>query len=315
MLKLIPIILLLSCSCGSTEAVPETRGGKGLGNERSELEAKLSLYRELASSNGVRNEHGFVAKCDSLLFSSLSAAAGSDVDISAAEDDGRWYRRTEKECYENERDDLEGPGSHSDISKDMYLGVLWATWVDKDKGRLERMIRYGKETDWKVGRGPVGSTFITFNLRNTIATMLKALDGEDHFVMRNYPMTWPSGLDGYQAHLQIIHILLRKKIDGSISKTMLKRIGEHYKRQPKNALFSFAYDCFHGGDFAGSIDVLLDEKYFPADRLPRVSDRSENYLWQRDYGDDWKPGRNKKKHDGIDFEFLAFLILEELKGA
>ena len=305
-------LMLTSCSLSCTG--PDVEPGQAqpvLGSEATAaLKAKLSLYLDLSQER--RNEYGFVDKCDSLLFSSLSYVGGSDVDIEAAEDDGRWYRRSEKECYDNETQGLPGPGSTSDISKDQYLGLLWATWYDKDRSthRLERMIAYGKSVNWKVGRGPIGETYITLSLRNTIAQLLAARGGKKHKVMLSYPMSWPSGLRGYTAHLQVLHILLRKKVLGKISEKALSRIKEHYKRNPKNALFSYAYHCFGDRDFTEAASSLLYEKWFPANSLPTAKNRYTGYLWQRENDDDWSPAKGDKIHDGVDYIFVTKLILE-----
>ena len=297
------ILTFFLFSCASQERTEEPVQAKPvLGSEVTDaLLAKRALYWELSEAH--RNEYGFVPKCDSLLFSSLSKVAGYDVDIEAAEDDGRWYRRTEKDCFDTE-------SSTSDVSKDMYIGLLWATWYEKDTSRLERLIAYGKSEDWKVGRGPLGETFITPSLRQTIAEMLKALGGKKHGTMLRYPHFWPKQY-GYQAHLQVLHILLRKKMLGAVTKEEVKRIDDYYRRNPRNALFSFAYHCFTDGDYSETAEILLDEKLFPKDRLPTPQDRCENYLWQRDLGKDWEPCKRQGIHDGVDLEFVTALILEE----
>lgn len=309
-------LILFCAACGAGERIPPAEDERGLPQAESEaMKAKLSLYLDL--THEVRNEWGFVPKCDSLLFTSLSYVAGYPADIEAAEDDGRWYRRPEKECYENGKDPDAEPGSHSDISKDMILGMLWSTWYMKDKkkalSRLQRLIDYSKGENWKVGRGPAGSTFITPPLRNTIAQMVFELGGKDHKVMRAYPMVWAKGLEGYQAHIQVLHILLRKKVMGDVSSKAHSRIIEHHRRNPKNAFFSYAYYCFHNGDYRKAADILLNEDYFP-DRLPESRDRCTEYLWQREKSvKDWGAcPKEKLIHDGVDYMFVAKLILEEV---
>jgi hypothetical protein len=282
--------------------------------QRAALKAKLSLYRKLCAA-GHMDKHGFVEKCDALLFSSLARCAGMKVNVEAAESNGRWYRRPEKCCYNNGKDPKsKGPGSHSDISKDMYMGLLWATWHDKDRKRLERTIKYAVKKKFKVGRGPSGSTLLTPPLLNTMAIMLREMGGKPPSYLLKMPQHWPPGLKGYPAHLQVLHILLHFKIKGKITPNQLARLKEHKKRVPQNSLFSYAYHAVTDRKFNEAAKYLLKEEYFPKDRLPTKRDRHTDYLWQRDVGSDWKPNkRSKKEHAGIDFMFVAALILEEFE--
>ena len=81
-------------------------------------------------------------------------------------------------------------------------------------------------------------------------------------------------------------------------------------RVPENALFSYVLHKYSDGDFSAAITTLMDEKLFPANRLPCAKDRKEQYLWQRELGSDWQPNPgSSEEFPGCDFLFLANLIL------
>lgn len=303
--------------------MPATQEPQLAPETRELLKSKLDSYVKWSAE--LRNEHGFVPLCDSVLFSSLSMTGGSKVAIKHAESAGRWWRRTEKECYNNETINFKSPGSNSDVSKDMFVGVLWGMLeshrlkVEPRHNivkRLERTIAYGKSKNWVMGRGPVSETFLTPPLRRDLADLLYKWGGKNHRVMRAYPHIWDSGRDGYPAHLQMVRILARKYIDGKIPRAALERIKEHYARAPYNAFYSFMYHCFTDKDFTEPAKLLLDRNLFPWARLPEQrADRCSNYLWERDRGTgDYEPCNQFKAraHDGVDYIFVAGLILKEL---
>lgn len=320
MLKILLFSLFLACSTTQEEPSPNKPYLDGMTTQL--LNSKLDSY--VKWSQELRNVNGFVPLCDSVLFSSLSLTGGSKVSIKPAEMGGRWFRRTEKECYVNGNIHFKAPGSDSDISKDMYAGILWGMLesyrlkVEPRHNivkRLERTIAYGKSKNWVMGRGPLGETFLTPPLRRDLADLLYKWGGKNHRVMRAYPHVWDSGRDGYPAHLQMVRILARKYMDGKIPSGALDRIKEHYKRAPYNALYSFMYHCFTDKDFTEPAKLLLDKKMFPSGRLPEDQDRCSNYLWERDKGTgDYEACRSFKgrSHDGVDYIFVAGLILKEL---
>ena len=95
---------------------------------------------------------------------------------------------------------------------------------------------------------------------------------------------------------------------------MYDRIVDHYERNPDNALFAVAYHKIKDGDYSEPTATLLNERYFPADRLPTSKDRCTEYLWQRENDDDWESCKDKETHSGTDFLFATHLIEEYTNG-
>ncbi len=87
-----------------------------------------------------------------------------------------------------------------------------------------------------------------------------------------------------------------------------------YQRQPNNPLFSYIYHKYTDKDQSETVKLLMNEKWWPADRLPTTTDRLEEYLPQRDFGPDWLPAPPPViTHTGADFIWIANLILKDIK--
>jgi hypothetical protein len=85
----------------------------------------------------------------------------------------------------------------------------------------------------------------------------------------------------------------------------------HYFREPNNPLFAFLYGNLHK-----AYQILMNEKYFPNNRLPTNKDRFEEWLVQRDFEDKvaWKPAPDHdklKEFSGGDYLFVAGIILQK----
>jgi hypothetical protein len=195
----------------------------------------------------------------------------------------------------------------------MLLGAMLAALYKGDLATLERLVRYGKRNNWIMGDGDITRTYFTPNLRKTLADLVYMLGGEDHYVMRKYPIKWTKGLRGFESHLQMLHIFLRTKINKKINEQMLARIHEHYGRNPSNALFSFLYHKYEDGDQTETLNIVLNEQWFPKDRLPWEKDRCGEYLWEREFGKNWKPCGKNSPHSGTDLLFVVRLLEESEK--
>ena len=115
----------------------------------------------------------------------------------------------------------------------------------------------------------------------------------------------------------MLSILLLGEVEGEIRNRDLEILDYHRNRQPANALFHYAFHKYSDGVQDVAVALLLDESYSPAERLPTNQDRDESWIWQRDYGDDWKPAvasKGTQEHHGGDFLFLAGLILKDFGG-
>lgn len=277
-------------------------------NRWDRLRSKLTIYKDLIKSH--QDRWGFVETdhCDATLWSGLLGASGVEVQLYRATDPrrpGRWYRRSVDypECWECAK-------SRSTISKDMLLGVMYWAVATKKLHILEDLWNYGNSRSWVMGSGRYDGIDSLMNPLwiSTLAQAIYVLGGADHSWWRSVKPYYAKA-DGFAAHLNVLIILLRKDL-GLYGKAEQEILEYHKKRQPKNALFQLA---------AGNVEVaetlLLNEKWWPADRLPTSYDRSESWLFQRDYGSDWKPDDSSVvvEHSGADFIFAANLLLSKHK--
>ena len=169
-----------------------------------------------------------------------------------------------------------------------------------DKQNLQEIYDYGKANGWVMGRGPYSRTLMT----PSMVAFLQELLG--HFGLEMMP-TDNKVKQGYEKHLDVIHILTASFKRGGIFSADYETLRKYAEENPRNALFQAVYRRFKDGNQQPTIDILMDEALFPSDRLPTTADRCEEYLWQRDNGDDWLPCDKGKTHDGVDFLFAAWV--------
>lgn len=293
-----------------------------------DLDRKYKNYFRLIKDH--QDKHGFVHsdECDSLLFSGLVGCTGLPVDIDAAQDfDHKWLRRPydAEPCYDcNDswvlKDRLMSMFKYwkengfnkealqkifeaggSTISRDMLLGLAWYAYSNKRLDISEGVIKYAISHWLIMGKGTPTRTFMTPGLLSTYAWISYRLGGPSRLLLRYIPQSESRGLTGFQAHLSVLHILLRNKLTGKRKYTNI--LDCHAKRQINNPLFQFA---------AGYVDaakVLLgNENWWPEGRLPTAKDRYSDWLPQRDYGSDWEPSNGNKVYSGGDFLFVYWLI-------
>ena len=276
----------------------------------AELEQRHTTYFSLLPT--VRDASGFVDtdRCDSLLFSALTAVgAGDRIELEAAEvEPGKWLRRPVQypECFSS-------GGSQSEISQDMLLGVLWYAWRTEDLGMLERLYAYGEQNNWVMGEGLVSRTVMRPPLRATLAQMIWRLGGQHRPIISSVGDPWiTTGIDGYQAHLQVLHILLRQEAYGRLSLAARRALESHYGREPRNPLFAAAaatIGLIRPGD---AERVLLQSPHHFPDRLATSSDRCEEWTTQRDYSGSYEPCPEQgRTHSPGDWLF-AYRILRGL---
>jgi hypothetical protein len=251
------------------------------------IKAKAELYKSL--HRGWAHQGG----CDSLGFTSLCKLSGgcADAVITDAEGDpGRWYRNPGKRCFDDGQ-------SKSDISKDMLMMLFPYLYATGDKQNLREIYEYGKANGNVMGRGPLSRTFMTPPMVFLLQRMIGFNVSEAKQVTKA----------GFEKHLDAISLLSKAMVDGGIDPIQYDEIRKYAEENPKNALFVALYRKYRDGNQAQVIEILLDESLFPSDRLPTSADRCEEYLWQRDYGSDWKPCDKGKVHDGTDFLFAAYV--------
>jgi hypothetical protein len=312
-----------------------------------DLDEKFELYKELAKAQ--QDVYGFIEshECDSLLFSSLlGCVQGMEVSIDAAKDNARrWHRRPAgwrktKQCYDPEtntnREKLlpkvfrivstkvllplvswedivkENWYKGSTISRDMILGLAWYAYHNKRLDISEGVIKYALKNWGVMGKGDPARVNIMPSLFSTFCWISYRLGGPSRPWARWIGVGTNKKLKDFQAHLQVLHILLREKLNpgGRQWGAFAEILTAHAKRQPNNPLFAYAV-----GDYDKAFRLLSDPLLWPPKRLPTRGDRKESWVVQRDYGSDWKPSTEfpNKIHSGADFIFCYSLLSGELK--
>jgi len=309
-------LLLIQCGKKGTKPKDNTTDPRKL----ALLQVKFNTYRELSKTQ--QDGHGFILSedCDSLLFTGLySIVPGIEVDITAARSPSlAWYRRPTVDgsdpCYPEH--------SKSSISRDMFVGLLWNIWETKNIDLANEIWQYGSNSQWVMGEGDPSRTIFTPSMQATLADIIYKLGGTDHAVTRAIPQSYVTINTGFQAHLDILSVLLRSRVLGTInypvifgSPKPLDVIKAQYNRVPSNSLFSYAYHKYFDGDYGEAIDTMLNNDLFPANTLPTRGNHKEPWLWQRDPGRDWSPHQDTSRHDevhtGADMIFVSQLILSE----
>lgn len=297
---LVFLTVLSCCNKGSNSPVANSVVDRG-----PELHQKLENY--VAWSEAIRRPSGFIqtGECDSLLFSGLYGTV-AEVDLLAARDEsGQWFRRplSLPECYE-------AKASASTISRDMFVGLLWWIWTHKKLDVAEDLWKYGLVHNWVMGQGEPSRVVFTPNMQYMLAELICRLGGSTcKASARSFPLAWTVGNIGFQAHLDVLLILLKGEMTRTITDDELLVLKTQSEKQPFNALFSYAFHRFTDGNQNSAIELLLLNKWFPSDRLPTASDRCEPWLWQRDMSDDWNPCVGGM-HVGGDFIFVAGQLLK-----
>lgn len=297
MIKYLFLILLFSCSKSEK---------KSLAPLPEDLTAKVKAKRDfyLSVQSQALNVHGYAhEKCDSLGFTALCKAAGGckDADLSKSEDNGRWYRSPEKDCFDNGE-------SKSDFSKDMALMLFIQFYQSKDLKSLARFKAYVDENNYVMGRPtntPEGLSRVVMSpgLILTMERLYKELSGawSGTPIPAEPAEALPFINRGFLAHIDVLSIWLNAELTGKTSDVDDFVLRSQVERQPKNAIFQSVYHAYRDGDQTKTLEILADDSLFPPDRLPASKDRCEEYLFQRDYGDDWKPCDKEETHDAVDF--------------
>jgi hypothetical protein len=293
-------ILLIVTACGRAEV---------RSSGYSPAQALRDAYSTIAEQNAqLRDPNGFidVEHCDSLLFSSLNAV-GADITIdiySARNEQGQWFRRPldYPECYAS-------GFSKSSISRDMLLGLMWYLWSTRDLQGLQALYDYGEERNWIMGEGDSARINLRLGLQTTLEAAIRRLKG-DRLPLIELADPFLGSPTGYEAHLQVLHILLRGEIYGSLSQSTAGKLLEQHKRQPRNPLFAYASARYVTGDYALAERLLLGG-IWPLDRLATSEDYCSPWPIERDDGADWLPCNQGKLHSNGDWLFVARLLLRQ----
>ena len=108
------ILILFLLSCGHEDKINPNKSAKKHDMDKwYKIEKKRELYLKLTDE--VRDEHGFVDNCDSLLWAGLSIVGGVAVNLEAAEIDGLWFRKPSAAGFPGRsKERLRRPGSSPD---------------------------------------------------------------------------------------------------------------------------------------------------------------------------------------------------------
>jgi hypothetical protein len=126
--------------------------------------------------------------------------------------------------------------------------------------------------------------------------------------------------EDYEAHLEVLGIFAEYFIQGFLYAYEIDVLHNYAETYPDNALFSALYHAFSDGDQSNAVRILLTEKWFPANRLPKDTDRFTHYLFQRDPGLDWEPCGTEGRpcegltHTAIDFHFVYWILTTDFRS-
>lgn len=309
-MRFVLFLLVFIISCGKSEKKDPVEPAPDL---LEPVIKRRDLYLSLQKT--ALNEYGYAhAKCDSLGFTSLCKAAGGcpDADIFLSEDNGRWYRSPEKDCFDKGE-------SKSDFSKDMalmlfiYLYELSKTDNQKAKEAVQRFSDYVKANNYVMGRPTdnaegLSRVVMSPGLIVTMERLSAKLNGQPY---EDKPQTrdviLPIINKGFQAHLDVLGIWLDGELRGNITDTDKRVLEKQVERQPLNAIFRAVHSLYGNGDQSKTLELLNSDRLFPADRLPESRDRCEEYIFQRDDGDDWLPCDKGETHDAVDYLVAGYL--------
>lgn len=203
--------------------------------------------------------------CDGMIWTGKYAASRGveGVDVGAAEfpaSPGRFGRRPPPRCWNPEQGDV---GSKTTWSRDMAIaGLLPYSFATMRLDILTRHADYGEAHDWRMGE-PVfdGRVFYTPSVVGVLYEVIYDLGGGDN-PKRRWPSLYSEGLTDYEAHLQVMDIWLRSKIEGlghgPISEVMYNRLEEHAAREPENPFYQYVWGIY-SGDLQKAVDLLLRE--------------------------------------------------------
>lgn len=291
LLLLMCMAWMISC-CGSKRNNPPPSE-----SSMERLTAKVGIY--LNQLNSVQDSNGFVETkaCDALLFTALIASTGAgNIDLEAAkQDDGRWFRRPSKDCYAT-------GASKSTISRDMLLGVYWYIWSHKRLDLAQELWQYGSSRSWIMGDGLRNRVTLTPIMVSTLAFLIDRLGGERHSGWMSIPVYWNTAGSGFEWHLKVLHMMLRERL-GADDFNVEDTYAEIAAEQPNNPLFRLA-----NKETNKAVELLLNDKWWPNDRLPTNLDRCSAWITERDYGPSWIGCAEPHKHSGGDLLFVAWLI-------
>jgi hypothetical protein len=269
--------------------------------------------------------------CDGLLFNSLYALAGGSTDVSQAmERDGSWHRHWSKSCYQNSKLPAEerppGKTSGSTISRDMFAGLFLLILEQGRTDWLAQLLAYGKPRNlfdlpfiWIMGEGDITRVDLRPGNIQDLYEIQEVLQGIPSPMKDRIFDTWGT-CRGYECHLQFLNMYLKYRLRGHLSNAAVQRLKIMAEQNPFNALYTGFYGKIANDPVYLNMAFasLLNDKWFPQDRLPSSQERCSEYLFQRESQENgqwtrsWRPCPEEARvFSGTDFLFAAKVILND----
>jgi len=285
---------MLLCSCGK-KGEPDTEPTQTV---REQLLSKYELYNALMLSHADSNGFVDTDKCDSLLETALT---NPNANIFAAEvEPGTWLRRPQGyiECFA-------AGESRSTISRDQLLGVMLRCVNTRNIGCLKRLWDHGESTSWRMGENGWEHSIFTPDYIAVLAQAIYEVSrGKNDYTARWFKFPVLSPETGYKAQLQVLFLMLREKVYGSLDSSAERLFDQLADQNPRNPLMQVA-----AGRHDQAANILLNE--WPNGRLPTSSDWCTNWkLSEAPTGNGLKPCPEEGRvHSGGDLLFVGRIIL------
>ncbi len=289
------LLAFLLSACGVFDKHPAKRTS----SPTDELAAQYTTYQTLAPRGW-----NISSECDALLFVSLQhVGLGEPGPVEEAQQEpGHWFRLPS----------LVGNPAlcSSDISRDMFTGLLVWIWHNQRLDLAEGIWDYGEAHGWVMGQERVdrfeNRTIFLPSMIGLLAEVIHRLGGEDH-PERHLPAVY-STAPGFTSHLALLQIHLRGSMYGSIGASESNALDEISKHMAGSPLLQALLHRYSDGNQSAATSLLLS--VWPSDRLPTSSDWTEVWRTQRSDGDPGLfPGAGDHQHPGGDFLFSAAVVL------
>lgn len=264
---------------------------------------KAGLYCELSKQEYLDNKY-VVDECDGAGFTSLYSIScpTSEVELSVFNgSNGEMFRNPNHDCYPSR--------SKAGFSKDHVLMRLVAAVGQGDKEWPKSFLNYVEsnngffcdaiDTQTKLSRCFL-SPFLYEYLKKSSGDTSLAGNSDDAWFEK----------EGFEAHLQVLGIWVKGKLDGSITNVDLDYLKTYAKREPLNALYqSMAYR--YGKSTKDDVLAAFNNSHWPSDHLPTSDNHCSGYLFQRDMTstNDWEPcPEENETYSGTDYSFAAYVL-------
>lgn len=291
------LITLLLISCGSHKSSEPQLF--------QDIEAKAGMYCELSKPE-YEAKKWVVDECDGAGFTSLYAlACGSNgVDLSV-------FQASNNEMYRNPQHDCYPTRSKSGFSKDHVLMRLVAAVGQGDKEWPKSFLEFATSNNGFFCDAVDNTTkFSRCFLSPFLIEYLSKAKGGSSLLEEKYSDDAWGEKEGFEAHLHVLGIWIKGKLDGSISNVDLSYLEAYAKREPMNALYqALAYRYEKAS--RDSVVSAFDNGHWPSDSLPSSATHCSDYLFQRDMKStkDWEPCPDENKiYSGTDYSFAAYIL-------